>query len=262
MGEQLVGCMFCTVAFASIGLLAYSVYATIFWRKPWENYETELFLPVNVTYWEFQKSVWSQWKWKYKLKNRDVTGGKSLEITHRCPSLTFDADLWYDGEYMASTDGKVSSNKGKNILRTGGKDNFGYFRFDTWWDKVTSAFDLNMNVYDSQWNQIADVNGRPGAWWNGNEDYIEYSDGNGTTIARMVRNKGFSAWTWDIYVEENMTDVLDARIFALMAGKISFGEKPDDSDMCNEFISFTLTTAAVALGILFILCLCYCCKGK
>jgi len=237
-----------------ITLISFSIYAYLNWRTPWKDH-SEVFLPENVTYWEFQKSDWDRlnWKWKYTLQNKEVVGGKSLTISHRCPSLNFDADLWLGSDYVASTDAKFFSAKEKNDMMAGGDNKFGHFEFDSWWDTANSAFDLNMNVYDALGEKIADVEGYRNKWWNGYEDYLEYSDENGI-IAHMVRNTWFSEWTWDIFVLENRTDVLDPRIFALMAGKISFTKNPDKMDMCNDFVQYTLIIASIIFGIFMCCC--------
>jgi len=206
--------------------------------------------PSNLTYYTATKDILSQWHWRYEF---DQFLGS---IYQKCPTLTHDARIEIGGTLVAGSDGKVFTVVSQNYIL----DCTGNKIFQT---RTGSAFNtiINQNqivvsfeVMDMSDNVIAYVGGTHFF-----TDIIVLNDIYGNVIAQLYRNTVSIKWVWEFTIYNVSHPATDPRLLTLMAGKKSFSDDDDKTDICNSYfwgVVWFFVAVACVIFLVGIACLC------
>lgn len=203
--------------------------------------------PKDLTSFTATKKIFSQWKWTYEFEEFD---GKIEQV---CPSSQRDVNVIVGDKLAVRSDGKILSTVSKTYINDcDGKRNMtmrtgGIFDTIINGNKIVVSFELR----DNSDKIVAYVDGRH--FFN---DNIDVKNVDGFVVANMRRNKFSTSWKWIFTISIPNHPGSDPRVLSMIAGRKSFGDDDEKTDICNQYFT------QVAWTFLFCgICICMCFSG-
>ena len=195
--------------------------------------------PVTAT-----KVLLSQWNWRY-----DISDG-GAKIQQVCPSLTHDVNVYgTDGRLVSRSDGKIATVLSKTYVNDCHGDRLWTVRTGSLFQTVINGHKLwvSLEVRNTTDDVVAFVDGRH--FFTDNVDIREAREGR--IVANLNRNKWkLSRWRWTINQVDPTHPASDLRLLATLAGKTSFSELDNSTDLCNQY--FFAASIAVIVGLVVV----------
>lgn len=205
--------------------------------------------PKNITSFEAEKQIFSQWNWTYKFN------GFSGSIKQSCPTTQHDVDVYVNDVLSVRANRKFFSLTQQADL----KDCHGNTMYVITAGDAMQAFingfkiDTTLQLRDSTNDAIL-------AYVKGTHfitNDITLYDTHGNQIAHSYRNTLSFDWKWKITIFQQNVSASDPRVLTVIAGMQSFDPTSDDgTDICNNMF-WGIAWTFLAIGIILFCLICY-----
>jgi hypothetical protein len=200
---------------------------------------------LNLTRFTATKKILSQWNWRYEVNEFDS------KVVQRCNTVQHDVDVFFNGDFIGRTDGKIATTVSKNYITDCHGDTLYTSRtadaFETLVNsnKIIVSYELrdngnNVVAYADETNFFSND--------------INIKDINGNVVANLYRGISIP-WEWTIKIYDQNADGANPLVLLAIAGKASFSDNGSKTDICNNYFwGVTWTLVAIASVLFLLLC--------
>ena len=197
------------------------------------------------------KEIFYQWHWTYK--------NDYMKIVQHCPTITHEVNVFLNNSLVAMTHGDPFSITSKMDINDCKGDNIFVFKASDIGEVILNQNKVFVNkvILDNNSNKIGYVKGTH--WFV--DDNIDIIDINGNTVVNLHRDKLSIPWKWNFDIKNFNSKLSDMRLLSSIAGKVSFSDSGNDSDICNTYFWYVLYVLIAIFSIIVIIIFYYMCKS-